>query len=91
MLSYMSIDRVEGDFIVCEVENIPTIEAKVDEFWSKPCFMTDVPKAMFSNKGLPIQQGQIYKVIHNGETVDEICAVDENERRRRVQILSNLF
>jgi len=87
----MSIDRVEGDYAVCEVENVPTSEAKAGEFWCKPCFMADVPKTMFTFKGLPVEEGQVYTVLHNSETVDEVCAIDVNERKRRLEIIENLF
>ncbi len=91
MLSYMSVDRVEGDFVVCEVENIPMLDANLVDFLDKPCFMADVPKAMFIAKGMSPKEGQIYTVIHNGEKVDSVCGIDEKERKRRMEILEELF
>lgn len=91
MLSYMSIDRVEGDFAVCEVEPVPTTDAHVEDFFCLSCFMTDVPKAMFEFKGLPVKEGMVYTVLHNGETIDEVCGIDESERKRRQMIIQNLI
>ncbi len=89
----MSVDRVEGDYVVCEVENVTTFDSltinpedKLDE-----CFMTDVPKSMFEFKKLPIIEGMVYTVIHNGETIDEIWAMDKGEHARRVKELEALF
>ena len=90
MLSYMSVDRIEGDLVVCEVENVPTTEAKAMDFEDKPCFMVDIPKSKFINRGLPLAEGMIYAVIHNGESIDYICFADGPERMRRKRILEEL-
>lgn len=42
MKSYASIDRIEGDFAVCEVELIPVGESNPEDFATKPCEMMDV-------------------------------------------------
>lgn len=89
MLSYLTIDRVEGDFAVCEVEQIPCIDARVDDFICISCFMADVPKAMFTSKGLQIKEGNVYTALHNGETVDEVCTIDDAEKKRRIRALEN--
>ena len=91
MLSYASIDRIEGDYIVCEVEQIPCTDARVDDFVCISCFMADVPKGMFDYKGLPAKEGNIYKVLHNGETVDEVIGIDEAEKNRRMRVLNSMM
>ena len=89
----MSVDRVEGDYVVCEVENISTFDSLTIDFCDKldECFMAEVPKNMFNVKKLPIIQGMVYTVIHNGDTIDEIWAIDKSEKARRVQELNSLF
>ncbi len=93
MLSFMSVDRVEGDYVVCEVENITTLDSPTMDFCDKldECFMAEIPKSMFYSKKLPIIQGMVYTVIHNGETIDEVHAIDRCEHARRVRELESLF
>lgn len=91
MLSYASIDRIEGNYVVCEVEQVPYTDARIDDFVCISCFMTDVPKGMFEFKGLPIREGNIYRVLHNGETIDEVVCIDEAEKNRRLKVLNNLI
>ena len=91
MLSYATIDRIEGDYVVCEVELVPCIDARVDDFVCISCVMSDVPKAMFIYKGLPIKEGNVYTVHHNGETIDEVTGIDEAEKNRRLKCLNSLF
>lgn len=86
MQSYMSVDRIEGDIVVCEVELIPKTDSKANDF-SKPCFMTTVNKMLFVYKGFKVEEGMIFVVNHNGESIDYICGIDENERTRRVKVL----
>lgn len=83
----MSIDSIEGDWVVCEVENIPVIDSKAEDFSNKPCFMTTVHENLFVFKGFPIEEGMVFTVLHNGETIDSICSIDEQERKRRIEIL----
>lgn len=42
MKSYATIDRIEGNFAVCEVELIPIEESKPEDFATKDCEMMDV-------------------------------------------------
>jgi hypothetical protein len=91
MLSYATIDRIEGDYAVCEVEQVPCTDARVDDYICISCFFTDVPKTLFTFKGLPIKEGNVYAVLHNGETVEEVKNIDEAEKKRRINVLANLM
>ena len=91
MLSYMSIERVEGDFAVCEVEDLPLEDSEVDDFFDKPCFMCDIPKAMFEENGFPIEEGLVFTVNHDRDKIEAICSIDEQERMRRIEILEYLL
>ena len=86
MQSYMSIDRIEGDLVVCEVELIPKNDSKVHDF-NKPCFMDTVNKTLFTFKGFKVEEGMVFVVNHNGERIDSICAIDAKERERRIKLL----
>ena len=91
MMSYMSVGGIEDGFAHCEVENISVADSKTRAFHEKPCFETDIPVTTFTNKGFSVKEGQIYRVFHNGESVDSICFLDEDERRRRANLIEELF
>lgn len=90
MLSYMSLERIEGDYAVCEVEQIPTTDARTDDFCCISCFRVDIPISTFHNMGIPVEVGGIYTVYHNGESVDEIHSIDHAEKARRIRIIDAL-
>ena len=91
MLSYATIGRINSDFAVCEVELMPSIDARTTDFFCISCFTADVPIRLFTNKNLPIKEGFVYTVLHNGETVDDVVGIDDAEKRRRDAITNSLL
>ena len=51
MISYMSVDRVEGDIAVCELEMIWIEDSRTEDYWKKETIMVDVPMEKFENCG----------------------------------------
>ena len=73
MISYMIIDRIEGKFAVCEIENVSVNdEIRISNPHSIDCFMADVPLNLFTKVGVEVKEQGEYLVSHNGENVDEV-------------------
>lgn len=89
LISYASLERFEGDYAVCEVEQLSIIESVVGDF-SKECYMADVPANLFYEKNIPMNVGNVYSVVHDGENVKEVIRLEEAEKNRRVAWLQAL-
>lgn len=90
MISFMSVDRVEGNVAVCEVENIPIEVSKARNSFNVNCFMADVRVDEFINRCLPIHEGNIYSVIHSEGKVIEVIKLEPEEKQKRVDILRSM-
>lgn len=89
MISYLSVDRIEGPYAVCEVENISVEDSKQENF-DIECFMCDIEREMFFIKGYCPEQGEVYTVSHEGENIKEILCIARNEARRRIEFNSQI-
>lgn len=89
MISYASLERFEGDYAVCEVEQLSIFESIVGDF-SKECYMADVHVTMFSEKGISANIGNVYSVEHDGEKVLRIIRLEKNETKRRMEWLKSM-
>ena len=87
MISYAYIDRIEGEFAVCEVENLPFEESKPEDFKSKDTVMMDIPLDQFPQFMGSVNEGDIWVVNHNSEDVIWVYYKDEEEKARRLEIL----
>ena len=90
MISFMSIDRMEENVAICEVENVPIEVSKSIKSFSVDSFMADVDFDLFLNRCLPIYEGNIYSVIHSEKKVIEVIKLEEEEKQRRIEILRSL-
>lgn len=90
MISYMSIDRLEGDFAVCELNMVWVKDCKNEEYWKTETKMVDVPIEKFENCG-NVSQGDIFVVIHNNGEDIEVCCKDEKEKARRIALKKALI
>ena len=86
MISYASLERFEGDYAVCEVEQVSILDSIVGDF-SKECYMADVPLSLFKVKGIPTKIGSIYTIEHDGRKVIQIIRLEEAETQRRIDWL----
>lgn len=82
MISYASLERIEGEFAVCEVEKISFLCSVVGDF-SKECFTASIPLNFFTDKGITLENGNVYSVIVEGEDVKEVVRYENAETRRR--------
>lgn len=88
MTSYASIDRIEGKWAICEVELLPFVESKTEDFAIKDTAMIDVLLNKFSDGA---EEGDIFVVEHDGENVTLICYKDEKEKFRRLELLKKII
>lgn len=88
MTSYASIDRIEGKWAICEVELLPFVESKPEDFAIKDTAIMDVLLNQFSDD---VEEGDIFVVEHDGENITLICNKDEKEKFRRLELLKNIM
>lgn len=86
MISYASLERIEGEYAVLEVEKISFFESKVGDF-SKECYMVDIPISFFYDKCISVKTGSVYSVEHDGKNVTEVIRLEDEETRRRIKWL----
>lgn len=91
MKSYAVVDRFEGEFAVCEVEVLTIEESYVEDFFSKPTVMMDIPITEIYNSIGDFQEGDILIIEHNCERVITIYSKDEEEKSRRIELLKQMI
>lgn len=88
MKSFVSIDRVEGKCVVCEVELISHKDSKPEDFAIKDTVMMDVPSWKFLSK---VNEGDIFVVEHNSKKVIWVYGKDEDEKAKRLELLKSIM
>ena len=102
MKSYAAVDRIEGDFVVCELEMIGIEESKPEDCRTKETVMVDIPVDAFSffvDNELgekteiieKILEGSIFVVEHENGEIRSVCGEDEAEKNRRIEYLQKLL
>lgn len=82
MESFASIDRIEGNFVVLEVELVRAQErAEYDFLDDDQTVFVDVPKSMTAKLG-EIREGDILLVTHQDEIISNIVCKDDVEKRK---------
>ncbi len=90
MISFASIDRIEGKFAVCEVELIIASDSKPEDFATKDTAMMDVSLERFPVfMGKP-QEGDIFLVEHDSKNVTNVYCRCEEEKKKRLEILGGI-
>lgn len=94
MRSYVSIDRIEGDYAVCEVELISIEKSIQTDPFDKETEMIDLPVKYFRHyiNEEPVEEGDIF-IVEYDEVANVILWVykrDDEERIRRLKIIENL-
>ena len=91
MKSYVSIDRIEGKYAVCEVELLTVKESKPEDFATKETAMMDVPLKKFPKLFGKVREGDIFIVEHDGKNVSFVYFKSEKEKHRRLEVLRNIM
>lgn len=91
MKSYASIDRIEGSYMVCEVELIELEESFNVDYSDRETEMMDIPLEKVLSQLGEVTNGDILVVIHNGQSITEVCGKDYDEKQRRIDYLKDLL
>ena len=91
MISYASVDRIEGEFAVCEVELISFDESKPEDFETKETVMIDIPLDDFPEIFGGPKEGDVWVIEHDTECVQWVYYKDEEEMARRLEILNQIL
>ena len=91
MISYAYIDRIEDRLAVCEVELISFEESRPEDFKTKETVMMYIPLTEFPMNYGSISEGDVLVVRHDSETVKSVLYKDQEEMKRRLEILSQIF
>lgn len=87
MKSYMIIDRIEGQFAVCELESVSVEQSREVAYWVRETEMIDVPISMLETP----EQGDVFEVEHEKETLYRIYGKDNEEKLRRIEALKAIM
>ena len=92
MKSYACVDRVEGDFAVCEVELVDAENSKNIELGDRETRMMDAKmENIILDVGQEVHEGDIIVVEHNGIDVIFVYNVDEEEKKRRIEYINQVL
>lgn len=91
MKSYATIDRIEENIAVCEVELLETEQSKTTDFFDKETKMMDVLLEKIHEVTENVEEGDILVVEHDGENVIYIYYKDYSEKQRRIEILQAIM
>ena len=86
MKVYASVDRIEGEWLVCEVELVDVETSKTMSFMEKETEMCDVPLEFTNTVGV-VAEGDILVVEYEDGEVIEICEKNNEEKNRRIALL----
>lgn len=85
MKSYASVDRIEGKFVVCELEMLEVEQSKPEDYAKKETVMVDVLLGFICSIVGEIHEGDIIVVEHDSENITQIYYKDDAEKARRIE------
>lgn len=91
MKSYASVDRIEENFVVCEVEKIEMESSRTADYSQKETTMMSVLLETVEKNLGDIQEGDIIVIEHDGNNITEVYHKDEEEKQRRISILKQIL
>lgn len=91
MTSFASIDRIEGEIVVVEVELLSYEESRTDDFADKETVMLNISLQQIPTDFGEVNEGDILVVEHDGENVSMVYYKDEEERVRRIELLRRMW
>ena len=90
MRSYAVVDRIEGKFVVCEVETIEVERSYAETYYDHDVIMMDVPIDFFSKIEENVKSSDIFEVEHNKEEVQLVYCKNDEERQTRINVLEEI-
>lgn len=91
MKSYVSIDSIEGKYVVGEVELCEIEESKTEDYAVKETTTIDIPLIDVITVVEQVEEGDILIVEHDGENVLCVYCKDEGEKARRVELIKKIM
>lgn len=91
MICYASVDRIEEDIAVCEVELADVALSKKMSALSKETQMLDIPVEYINYYVKDVDEGDILVLETEEDDVKYIYFKDEEEKRRRIDIIKELM
>ena len=91
MTSYASVDRIEGGLVVIEVEMLPIEESNPEDFDTKATLFVDLELHRIPDAVGEVNEGDILVVEHIGDIITNVYYKDEEEKARRLDLLSKLL
>ncbi len=91
MKSYATIDHIEGDYAVCELELIEAQMSDSIDYFYHETTMIEIPMKLIAEKGIEISEWEILLVEHDGKTVTDIYEKSEEERIRRIDAFNKIM
>ena len=91
MKSYASVERVEGKYLVCEVELLAVEESKPENYTTKYYEMMDIPLKSIPFYIGKIKEGDILVVEHDCLKVISVYRKDKEEKARRLEFFKRIF
>ena len=91
MKCYASIDRIEGEFAVCEVELVSIKESTKLNFFEKETEIIDISISKINEICDNIKEGDIIIVEYDETNISHIYGKDEFEKQRRIKLLEEII
>lgn len=91
MISYASIEEIERDFVVCELELISVKESNPSEYKNKKTDYVLIPIEMFETALSDYSEGDIVIVEHENGDVQAVCCKDNAEKQKRIEIIKQIL
>ena len=90
MKCYASIDRIEGNFAVCEVE-LYFLKREQLGHDTTDTVMVDIPLQDIPTEIGEVDDGDILLVEYDGQNVTHVYCKDEQEKAKRLKLLKLLM
>ena len=91
MRSYASVDRIEGEYTVLEVELLDTETSIITSFRDKETVIVDILTDTIMSVIGEFDEGDIIVLEHEGEIINTFYEKDEGEKQRRIEILNAMM
>lgn len=91
MISYASIDRIEGNIAVCEVELVDIYESLKIDFDKKETITVDIPMYFIEALIGKVEEGDILIVDNKENGICWIYGKDNVEKQRRADLIKMFY
>lgn len=91
MRSYASIDRIEGEYAVCEVELVDVDTSKILSAKEKNTDMVDFSVSAINNCVGQVCEGDILIVEQENGIILVVYGKDLEEKQRRIELLKSII